>query len=76
MAVLRLSGFAGENRALHPMLLPEAVGVLSNNQKPGRGDLRPWNAPLALATVPAARVRHQIPFSPVFDPSTLTKSST
>ena len=27
---------------------------------------------IALAT----RVRHQIPFSPVFDPSTLTKSST
>jgi len=55
MTVLRLSGFAGENRALHPMLLPEAVGLVSTNQKPGRGDLRPWNAPLAVATVPAGR---------------------
>ena len=55
MTVLRLSGFAGENRALHPMLLPEAVGLISTNQKPGRGDLRPWNAPLAVATVPAGR---------------------
>ena len=55
MTVLRLSGFAGENRALHPMLLPEAVGLVSTNQKPGRGDLRPWNAPLTVATVPAGR---------------------
>ena len=55
MSVIRLSGFGGENRALHPMLLPEAVGVTSTNQKPGRGDLRPWNAPLTKATVPAGR---------------------
>ena len=45
MAIIRLNTFAGENRALHPTLLPEAVGVLSRNQKPGRGDLRAWKQP-------------------------------
>lgn len=55
MAVIRLSGFGGENRALHPFLLPDTVGVQSTNQKPGRGDLRPWKAPLNVATVPAGR---------------------
>ena len=54
--IIRLSGFGGENRALHPMLLPEGVGVASTNQKPGRGDLRPWKAPANVATVPAGRV--------------------
>jgi hypothetical protein len=53
--IIRLSGFLGENRALHPMLLPETVGTQSTNQHPGRGDLRPWNAPLNKATVPAGR---------------------
>ena len=53
MAIIRLSGWSGENRALHPLLLPETVGVLSTNQKPGRGDLRPWKSPLAVnVTVP------------------------
>lgn len=37
------------------MLLPETVGVASTNQKPGRGDLRPWKAPATVATVPAGR---------------------
>jgi hypothetical protein len=55
MAVIRWSGFSGENRALHPMLLGDAVGTLSRNQKPGRGDLRPWRTPLTVATVPAGR---------------------
>ncbi|OYW20764.1 MAG: hypothetical protein B7Z52_01910, partial [Burkholderiales bacterium 12-64-5] len=55
MAVLTFSGFAGENRALHPLLLPENTGTVSLNQKPGRGDLRPWNAPMSVATVPAGR---------------------
>lgn len=55
MTTLTFSGFAGENRALHPLLLPENTGTVSLNQKPGRGDLRPWNAPLAVATVPAGR---------------------
>lgn len=55
MAVIRWAGFAGENRALHPKLLPEAAGTLSRNQHPGRGDLRPWKTPVQVATVPAGR---------------------
>ncbi len=55
MSVLRLFGFLGENRALHPLLLPDGVGVISSNQKPGRGDLRPWKSPLNVAVVPASR---------------------
>lgn len=50
--MIGVSGFAGENRALHPMLLRENIGTQSTNQKPGRGDLRPWKAPLNKATVP------------------------
>lgn len=53
--IIRLSGFMGENRALHPILLPENVGTASTNQKPGRGDLRPWKAPSTVATVPSGR---------------------
>ena len=56
MSLIRLAGWAGENRALHPLLLPESVGVVSTNQKPGRGDLRPWKSPLSTnATVPSGR---------------------
>ena len=55
MAVIRLAGFAGENRAIHARLLPDNVGTVSRNQKPGRGDLRPWKAPVQVATVPAGR---------------------
>jgi len=55
MAVIRWAGFAGENRALHPKLLGDAVGTVSRNAKPGRGDLRPWRNPLTVATVPAGR---------------------
>ncbi len=55
MTVVRTAGFLGANLALHPSLLPEGVGVSSVNQKPGRGDLRPWKSPLTVATVPAGR---------------------
>ena len=55
MAVIALAGFAGENRAIHPKLLPDAVGVTSRNQKPGRGDLRSWKQPTTVANVPAGR---------------------
>ena len=55
MTVIRWAGYQGENRALHPKLLPDAVGTLSRGQKPGRGDLRPWRNPLTVATVPAGR---------------------
>lgn len=55
MTVIRWAGFEGENRAIHPKLLAETLGTLSRNQKPGRGDLRPWKAPLNAATAPAGR---------------------
>jgi hypothetical protein len=55
MTIIRVAGFLGANIALQPMLLPETVGVSSLNSKPGRGDLRPWKAPLNVATVPAGR---------------------
>lgn len=55
MAVIRWSGFSGENRAIQPKLLPDTVGVVSRNQKPGRGDLRPWRTATQVATVPAGR---------------------
>ena len=55
MARIRLATFAGAAKAPHPKLLPEAIGVVSQNQKPGRGDLRPLKAPAARAVVPAGR---------------------
>jgi hypothetical protein len=55
MAVISLEGFYGENRAAHPKKLGPSVGVTSLNQKPGRGDLRPWRLPLTVATVPGGR---------------------
>jgi hypothetical protein len=53
--LIRFAGFAGENRALHPMLLGDSVCTVSRNQRPGRGDLRPWRNALNVATVPAGR---------------------
>lgn len=47
-----VAGFGGANRALQAKLIPEGIGVESVNQKPGRGDLRAWREPLAVATVP------------------------
>lgn len=49
------SGFAGESRAPEPKLLSDGACTISRNQKPGRGDLRPWRVPLAVATVPSGR---------------------
>jgi hypothetical protein len=49
--LLRFAGFAGANKALHPLLLPDGVGVDSLNHRPGRGDLRPWRAASTVATV-------------------------
>lgn len=55
MAIIRWSGFLGENRAMNAKLLPDGVCTRSQNQKPGRGDLRPWLQPSTVATVPAGR---------------------
>lgn len=45
----------GAALAPNPKLLGDTVGVMSTNQKPGRGDLRPWSTPLNVAAVPAGR---------------------
>lgn len=55
MTVLRFAGFSGEVRAIEPKLLPETACTISRNHKPGRGDLRPWRTPLAVASVPPDR---------------------
>lgn len=53
---ITLGVFSGAIKALHPKLLPDAVGVDSRNQKPGRGDFQPWRIPAQVATVPDARL--------------------
>lgn len=53
MAIFRVAAFAGENRAMHPTLIPEPAGTVSLNQKPTKGDLRPWKDLLTTATVAA-----------------------
>ena len=55
MAVIRLAGFLGENRAIEPKLLPDSVLTVSQNQKPGRGDLRSWRGTTVVATIPSGR---------------------
>lgn len=51
-----LGVFSGAIKALHPKLLPDSVGVDSRNQKPGRGDFRPWRNPQQVASVPTGRM--------------------
>lgn len=57
---LTIRGFLGANKALDPKLLPDSVGVESVNQRPGKGDFRPWREPLQVATVPASPQRRTI----------------
>lgn len=52
---LILGVFSGANLQGHPKLIPDTAGVDSRNQKPGRGDLRPWNSPNTAAVIPAGR---------------------
>lgn len=60
MTAIAITAFAGENRALEPKLLPEGQGVLSRNQKPGRGDLRGWREPLQVMLTPSQTQRQTI----------------
>lgn len=61
MEPITINAFMGANLALDSILLPEGVGVVSLNQRPGYGDLRPWNAPsAAVATVPTSPQRKTI----------------
>lgn len=54
MTPITINAFLGAALALDDLLLPEGLGVVSLNQKPGFGDLRPWGAPgPAVASVTA-----------------------
>lgn len=52
MTVIAISSFLGENRAAEPKLIQDGQGAVSLNQKPGRGDLRPWREPAQVFTAP------------------------
>lgn len=52
MPTITISSFLGENRAAEPKLIPDGQGAVSMNQKPGRGDLRPWRQPAQVFTAP------------------------
>lgn len=61
MDPITINSFQGANLAFDSLLLPQDVGVNSLNQRPGFGDLRPWNAPgSTLATVPTSPQRKTI----------------
>jgi hypothetical protein len=49
---MRLTQFLGANKQMNPKLLAPGLGVNSWNQKPGRGDFRPWRLTNKVATVP------------------------
>lgn len=53
--MLRFAGFGGEARGPNPKMLAENLMTRSLNQKPGRGDFRPWRTPLTVETVPSGR---------------------
>jgi hypothetical protein len=53
MEPIRLGPFLGANKALAPKLLPDGLGVNSFNQRPVKGDFRPWKQPLAVKTLTA-----------------------
>lgn len=58
MAPITINAFLGASLAFDDTLLPAGVGVVSLNQRPGYGDLRPWNLPTGtLATVPTSPQR-------------------
>lgn len=52
MTIMRLTQFLGANKQINPRLLAPGLGVNSWNQKPGRGDFRPWRDTVAVASVP------------------------
>lgn len=61
MQPITITGFLGANLADDDLQLPPQVGVNSVNQRPGRGDFRPWNAPgSTVATVPSSPQRKTI----------------
>lgn len=58
MEPITINAFLGASLAFDDLLLNPGVGVVSLNQEPGYGDLRPWKQPGAtVATVPASPQR-------------------
>ncbi len=51
MTIMRLTQFLGANKQVNPKLLAPGLGVVSLNQKPGRGDFRPWRTTLPQTAV-------------------------
>ena len=49
---LDFAGWLGANTQINKMLLAEGVGTDSQNQAPGRADLRPWHVPSTVTNVP------------------------
>jgi hypothetical protein len=58
VSTITISAFLGASLAVDDLLLPQGVGVVSTNQRPGFGDLRPWESPgAAVATLPSSPQR-------------------
>lgn len=55
MEPIRIGPFLGANLRKQPKLLPPGVSTMSINQRPDRGDMRPWQDPLTVGTVSAGR---------------------
>lgn len=55
MKISAFTGFLGAAPAADPRLLPDNVGTVAKNVRLTRGDVRPLNAPLNVATVPGGR---------------------
>lgn len=60
MKPITVSGFQGAITSLDDRLLPDNVGVDSQNTRPGYSDLRPWNNPSTVASVPSGTPRQTI----------------
>jgi hypothetical protein len=52
MTIMRLTQFLGANKQVNPRLLAPGLLVNSWNQKPGRGDFRPWRQTNKQADIP------------------------
>lgn len=57
MRPITISGFQGANIATDQYMLPESLGVDSQNCRPGHSDLRPWYNPSTVASVPVGTQR-------------------
>lgn len=60
MRPITVNGFRGAILALDDLLLPDGVGVDSQNQRPGHSDLRAWYNQATVASVPSGTQRQTI----------------